>query len=369
MKFLISVIGLAVLFSFPAGCPVNENSEAVVTDVPGENVLMGCPENPDRLYDRQKILDQFDSILKASIPEYVKYPALTGGFFIYDLTDPSNKYRSQTPHAPAEGCINFIDKHVYHFSVVYFPFSKSHIAILENGKPKVFNSINCEDSSDKLEDVVRYTSKMLENDKNRDDVIVRLKNYRRYGFYRTTDERRVSCDMAEKIPENSDKLYDRRDTLKQLSDILRSSAPELIRKYYPPFFVEGAKANGFFIYDLTEPSNRQTSLLERVNFKNNHAYHFAYIDLPFSFSNIAILEDGKMKIFKAINCEGKGDTLQDVVDYLSQKFKADKNKEETIDRVKTYRKYGVYASFNGLSTPQCEEVRSDTNRRSNNLAK
>jgi hypothetical protein len=48
--------------------------------------------------------------------------------------------------------------------------------------------------------------------------------------------------------------------------------------------------------------------------------------------------------------------LKDVIGYLNQKLKADKDKKEILKRVKNYRKYGVYASFNGLSMPQCEEA-------------
>jgi len=35
--------------------------------------------------------------------------------------------------------------------------------------------------------------------------------------------------------------------------------------------------------------------------------------LPFSLSNVVILEDGKVKLFKAINCENSKDTLDDVI--------------------------------------------------------
>ncbi len=114
------------------------------------------------------------------------------------------------------------------------------------------------------------------------------------------------------------------------------------------------QAIGFFVHDLTDPSNKQTSLLERVNFINDHVYHFAYIDAPYSFSNIAVLHDGEIKIFKAINCKNSGDEVKDVIKYLSKILSDNENREETIERVKNYRKFGVYASLNGISTPQCE---------------
>lgn len=313
-----------------------------------------CRENPDSLYNERKMLEQIESILKTSIPAYAQYPE--GGFFVYDLTEPANYYKSPTYYTRAEGCVNFTNNHIYYFSVVSFAISYSHIAILEDGKMKIFKSINCKNSKDNLADVINYAEGKLKNNKNKNEILTRLKNYRRYGFYRAIDEERVFCNEDEKIPENSDKLFNRWDVLHQFARVISSSVSEKVQRQFSPFFVEESRANGFFVYDLTEPSNKQTSLLERVEFKNNHVYHFAFIDAPFSFSNIAVLEDGKLKIFKAINCKGKADSLEDVVGYLNEKLKKDKNKDEIIKRVKNYREYGVYASFNGLSESQCEEV-------------
>lgn len=310
-----------------------------------------CPNNSDPLYNRQQLLDKFEVALKKSIPEYSKYPDISRGFFVYDLSDPVNK------HIMPTDCINFINNHVYHFSVVYFPFSQSHIAILEDGKVKLFKSINCKGSKDELETVISYVDNKLKNNTSKDEVLTRLKNYRRYGQYVATDEHRLACNTGERIPENADKLYPRWKTLEQFSAVLKSTMSEKIRTQYSPFFIDEARASGFFIFDLTEPSNKQTSLLERVEFKNNHVYHFAYIDLPFSFSNIAVLENGKMKFFKSINCGGKGDSLEAVINYINERMKNDATKDEVIQRIKDYRKYGVYASYNGSSTPQCEDVR------------
>lgn len=314
-----------------------------------------CRENSDSLYGKQKTLEKFDGILKSSIPGYAQFPQQR--FFVYDLTNPQNYYISATSSYQEFGCINFRNNHIYHFSPVELSDSKSHIGFLKDGKLKVFESVNCEHSNDNLEKAINYANETLKNDKNRDEILTRLKNYRRYGFYFTVDDYRVSCNYDKEIPENSDKLYDRWKVLNQLSDVLRNSVSEKVKEQLSwRFLTEESRASGFFVYDLTEPSNKQTSLLERVEFKNNHIYHFAFIDAPFSFSNIAVLEDGKLKIFKAINCKGKGDSLEDVISYLTEKLKKDKNKDKIIKRVKNYRSYGIYTSFNGLSTPQCEEV-------------
>jgi hypothetical protein len=342
--------GLIVIYLMFGNCPA-------ITQIKTENVgntpaLQECSKNSDPMYDRETTLKKLDHILKRSIPYYNEFPLM--GYFVFDLTDPSNSYKSRRNGLPEKGCINFINNHVYHFSANDWSSSKSQIAILEDGKMKVFNSINCKGSKAKLDNVLRYVSENLK-DRNKDDTITRLKNYRRYGLYQTVDSTDYSCGNAEISP-NSDKLYSRRRVLEQFLATLIYSRPGPLAIGFPYVFIEESKAVGFFVYDLTDPSNKQTSLLERVEFKNNHVYHFAHIDAHFSFSNIAILEDGKLKIFKTINCKGKGDSLEDVIVYLNEKLKDDKNKDEIIRRVKNYREYGIYASFNGLSTPQCEEL-------------
>lgn len=148
-------------------------------------------------------------------------------------------------------------------------------------------------------------------------------------------------NMTEKCSPNPDNLYNRQQVLEQLAKILTISIPEYQQFDSSGFYVENERGKNFFVQDLTDTSNKQT-LQSCVNFINNHVYHFAPIYLPYSFSHILILEDGNLKIFKSINCVGRGDALEDVINYLNQKLKNDRNKEEVISRVKNYRRYGIY---------------------------
>lgn len=345
------LIVMCVMFAVDPAIGQIADRKKGVADTP---FLRACPKNSDPMYDRQLMLKKLNRILKTRIPFYDEFPRM--GYFVFDLTDPSNSYKSERNGLGEEGCINFINNHVYHFSAGDLHSSKSQIAILEDGELRVFNSINCDGSKEKLDDVLEYVSRKLKAGSDKDDTITRLKYYRRYGIYQTVDSTAYSCSK-EVIPENSDKLYSRSTILKQFLEVLIYSRPTVFQRGFPYVFIEESRAVGFFIYDLTEPSNKQTSLLERIEFKNNHVYHFAHIDLPFSFSNIAVLENGQVKIFRTINCDGKGDSLKDVVSYLNEELKGDKNKDDIIQRVNNYRRYGVYVSLNGLSTPQCELVK------------
>ena len=157
-----------------------------------------CSANPDSLYNRQKVLQQFAEILNSSIPDYTKPNReegfhvkgnFTAGFNVYDLTDSSNVNSAIT-----NNCINFINNHIYHVFPVDYAYSFSHLVILENGNLKVFRSINCADRGNKLEDVITYLNQKPMNDKDKDIIIDRVMNYRKYGRYIRTDKyRRLRC--------------------------------------------------------------------------------------------------------------------------------------------------------------------------------
>jgi hypothetical protein len=154
-----------------------------------------CSNNADNRYDRQVFLEKLNSTLKNSIPVYAQFPSR--GFFVYDLNDPTNKY-VPAQYAKADACIRFINNHVYHFAPVEFIFSESHVAVLEDGHLKIFKSINCKDSNEHLTDVIAYLEKRLKKDRDREELLSRLRDYRAYGFYMNTDSTRVPCEVGEK---------------------------------------------------------------------------------------------------------------------------------------------------------------------------
>ena len=150
-----------------------------------QNTWKKCKPNPDPLYVRSRVLDDLAAILNESIPEYSVgvdkgFESLNErgmGFFVVDLTNPANKY------VMTQECIDFINGHVYHVAPGDAYYSLSHIVILEEGKLKTFRSVNCPSRGDRIEDVIEYVSAKLSHDKQRDEIIDRVRNYRKYGSY------------------------------------------------------------------------------------------------------------------------------------------------------------------------------------------
>jgi hypothetical protein len=175
-----------------------------------QNASEKCRADPDPRYRRQQILEQLAGILKQSIPkDAVYFPLLHADregkklrFFVYDLTEPENIHPEVKKRGPNldSSCIRFVDNHVYHFSPFFIPYSFSHIGFLEDGELKVFKLLNCEGKGDSLDDVVGYLNQKLKNNKEKDEVIRRVKDYRKFGHYFTVDDTAVRCHQVDAKP-------------------------------------------------------------------------------------------------------------------------------------------------------------------------
>jgi len=155
------------------------------------------------------------------------------------------------------------------------------------------------------------------------------------------------CDVP------NDNGYNKKEILSQFGKILSNLAPTYKRLDGRGFYVEGeCQLTGAFIIDLSDTTNRETNLNECVKFLEGHVYHFAPIRENNSYSNIAILADGNVKMFKAINCPETGDKLNEVIEYVQKS--GVKRDDPLLDRIKNYRKYGVYLKVDELSEFQCK---------------
>jgi hypothetical protein len=175
-----------------------------------KNPFEKCPADSDPRYRRQQIMGQLAGILNQSIPKNAIYfPLLHADregnrlrFFVYDLTDPGNIHPEEQKRGPNldASCIRFAENHVYHFAPFYIPFSFSHIAFLQNGEVKVFRLLNCEGKGDSSDDVVAYLKQKLPDNKETEQVISRVRDYRKFGDYFTIDDTSLRCGQINAPP-------------------------------------------------------------------------------------------------------------------------------------------------------------------------
>lgn len=279
-------------------------------------------------------------------------------FFIIDLTDPTNFFYSRGRNVEG-ACIEFREGHVYHYSLSDLEASRSNLAVLRSGKLVNFSSTNCLDSKDSLEGLLA----ILETDPSgairSKEEMNRIHNYRRFSFFTTTDGYRARCNSDKRIPANIDEQYDRPAILFRMGEFLMGILSPKQRDTVTWYLQEEGRGVGFFVWDLTEPSNKQTSLLERIEFKEGHVYHFGFIDTALSYSNIAVLTRGTVKFFRTINCSEKGDDISEVERFLEKELKLGEKKDlGTLSRLKEYRNYGMYINRAIASSPDCQELNS-----------
>ena len=145
-----------------------------------------------------------------------------------------------------------------------------------------------------------------------------------------------------KCKPNPDPLYVRSRVLDDLAAILNKSIPEYSVGFKEGFHSSHERGIGFFVWDLTNPTNTDVHFHDCIDFINGHVYHVAPSDAYYSLSHIVILEEGKLKVFRSVNCPSRGDRIEDAIEYVSAKLSHDKQRDEIVDRVRNYRKYGSY---------------------------
>jgi hypothetical protein len=165
----------------------------------------------------------------------------------------------------------------------------------------------------------------------------------------------VGSQRVSKCPANPDKLYPQNKILKQLAATLNRSIPEYRSLEKKGFYINGdERPRGFFIYDLSDTSNKETKLTECIKFIDGHVYHFSPIYYPYSFSHIAILKAGQLKVFRSVNCSDRGDSIDDVIRYLEQNLPDQQDKADILDRVGKFRTFGFYNRIDSFATLQCK---------------
>lgn len=100
---------------------------------------------------------------------------------IADLYDVDNTYE-----LPGDR-IYFARGHAYHFYSISSPVSFSNIAFFEADSTVLFESVNCTDRGDTVDDALEYIRRWYPS-RATEAYLDRIARYRHYGHFRLTDE-------------------------------------------------------------------------------------------------------------------------------------------------------------------------------------
>ncbi len=126
----------------------------------------------------------------------------------------------------------------------------------------------------------------------------------------------------------------------QLADTLNEEFSELDGMHSRMrFYVHENNPVNFFVFDLIDTTNNSENDRGFIEFKDPGIYHFSPTRYRYSYSHIAILHNGKLKIFSYLNCDENGETVEKVLTYIERYLSLEK---EALDRIRRYRSYGHY---------------------------
>ncbi len=143
--------------------------------------------------------------------------------------------------------------------------------------------------------------------------------------------------------------------LDEMANILNREIPKYKKIYDDKgFYVENGVPHNFFVFDLIDTTNNSYPAKKPIVIKNEGVYHFAPVRYRFSFSHIAVIHNGELKVFSSLNCSKKGDNISEVIKYV--KANIDYN-EELIRRILNYRSFGMYFQTDPQSFVDCKQFR------------
>lgn len=165
---------------------------------------------------------------------------------------------------------------------------------------------------------------------------------------RQIESEMISCCSAV----NDDKVYNRDSVFNLFASTLNQLMTPEVRKEKKFYVSENCHLAGAFIWDLTDTLNKATTLSTCIQLKEGHVYHFCPLRKNYSYSNIAVLYEGRVRTFSAINCPGKGERIEDVIRFVSDSLQI-QDKEGLIKRIRRYREFGTYIMIDEQSDLNC----------------
>lgn len=168
-----------------------------------------------------------------------------------------------------------------------------------------------------------------------------------------------NCSSTKKIEVNenvNNDFVERDKVFKILSNKLNKMIPTYKSNYGKnKFYVRDGHSGQFNVVDLTDTLNISRAW-EKINFKKGHVYHYFPNKYEYSISNLLYIDEtGNLFFYQALNCDN-GFKIENVLIELNERLPNDSKKNQTLENVKNYRKFGKYLKSGYGSNIKCEDI-------------
>jgi len=133
---------------------------------------------------------------------------------------------------------------------------------------------------------------------------------------------------------NRDTMYNRRIILNRIALTLTESIPEYTEKVDSSgFYVsKDERTPNFTVKDLTDSLNVGWNF-ECIDFINKHTYIVFPRPSAWNFIHVFYLQDGNLIYFRSINCDDRGDSLEDATNFLKREIKDSRSRKRITKRI------------------------------------
>jgi hypothetical protein len=153
-----------------------------------------------------------------------------------------------------------------------------------------------------------------------------------------------SCSSSNNVPSQN------LDGVEFLGNILNSAIPRFKDLYDSKgFYVKDGRPINFFVYDLIDTTNNSYPAKSPIKLSKNGVYHFSPIRYRISYSHLAIIVDGKIRVFRFLNCDD-GDKIGSVIEYVKENLNYE---DVVINRIINYRSYSKFFKTDPQSRVEC----------------
>lgn len=136
------------------------------------------------------------------------------------------------------------------------------------------------------------------------------------------------------------------EILQEIALLLKKIIPDnekLSSVYHFSVDCKTHEVRGFNIHDMLDTTNYIQYRKGKCKILPNHLYHIYAWEYALSTSNLLYIdEQGKVTFFEAVNCSNRGNSLEEVEEFINKTVIDEDKKKELLKVLPFYRDFGMY---------------------------